>query len=73
MKPAISGLNRNSLFPFWVLFQRSTHHRCDFRALEKVFLTSEILSVHTDSAQLPEVSINTSLPGSGQTDLGPRG
>lgn len=39
MKPAISGLNKNSLFPFWVLFQKRAHHNYDFRVLEKMFLT----------------------------------
>lgn len=57
--------------PFFGFYFREVPTVTDFRALEKVFLTYEILSVHTDSAQLPEVSINTSLPGSGQTDLSP--
>ena len=56
MKPAISGLNKNSLFPFWVLFQKRAYHTCDFRATEKEFPTSHILSLGTSSAQLPEVS-----------------
>lgn len=50
MKPAISGLNKYSLFPFWVLFQKSDHHTCDFRALEKGFPTPHMLSFYTESA-----------------------
>lgn len=39
MKPAISGLNKNSLFPFGVQFQKRAHHNYDLRALEKMYLT----------------------------------
>ena len=56
MKPATSGLNKNSLFPFWALFQKRAYLTCDSRAPEKAFSTSQILLLGTNSAQLPEVS-----------------
>ena len=56
MKPAISGLNKNSLFPFRALFQKRAYGTCDSRAPDKAFSTSQILLLSTNSARLPEVS-----------------